>query len=425
MKKITLSILFNFILVFPFYSQTVTTLAGSSQGYLNGSNLSSKFYSPFDLCINSQGTVYVTDQNNTIRKIEVSGVVSTLAGNPNSGYTDGPGNLAQFYTPNSICVDSNGIIYVADYNNNKIRKITPNGIVSTLAGSTQGYSDGIGANAQFYLPQGVCVDLNGNVYVADGQNNMIRKITPEGLVTTLAGSTQGYLDGDGLNAQFNFPTRVCLDNSGFVYVTDTFNNKIRKISPTGFVTTLAGSTFGSDDGIGSSAQFRYPMGICVDISGNVYVSDGNNNKIRKINTDGLVSTYAGNEQGYLDGDASLSQFYSPTGVCVDSNGTLYVTDRNNYKIRKITSSLNVQENQSSLKKIKIFPNPVKGILYIELDSVDTNNEICITDLLGKKILCQKAQQSRTIIDTNNFEKGVYFITVKDDNKEITKKIIVE
>src|SRR6478672_743715 len=227
MKKITYSLL-SLLFAIPIYSQTVTTLAGSTQGYLNGSNLSAQFDSPFDLCVNAQGTIYVTDQNNTIRQISTSGTVTTLAGSTTFGYMDGPGATALFFTPNSICVDTNGMIYVADYNNNKIRKITPAGVVSTLAGSTQGYADGTGTAAQFYLPQGVCVDTNGNVYVADGQNNKIRKITPTGTVTTLAGSDFGFSDGQGTNAQFRYPMGICVDATGTVFVSDGNNNRIRK-----------------------------------------------------------------------------------------------------------------------------------------------------------------------------------------------------
>lgn len=426
MKKISLILILSCCFFKnPSYSQTVTTYAGSTQGYSNGNSLSAQFYSPFDVCVNALGTVYVTDQNNTIREISTTGIVNTLAGNTSAGYIDGPGNIAQFYTPNSICVDLNGTIYVADYNNNKIRKITPEGIVSTLAGSTQGYSDGIGTNAQFFLPQGVCVDLNGNVYVADGQNNMIRKITPEGLVTTLAGSTQGYLDGDGSIAKFNFPTRVCVDNLGNVYVTDSFNNKIRKISPTGFVTTLAGSTFGFNDGIGSSAQFRYPMGICVDQSLNVYLADGVNNRIRKITSNGFVSTLAGSFEGYQDGNVSSSLFFSPTGVCIDASGNIYVTDRNNYKIRKITSTLATEQNSVLLKDIKIYPNPSNGIINIDFESFPHNTQVYITDLQGKKILTQQLENLKTKLDISNYSKGIYFVNITEGNKGIVEKIIVE
>jgi len=173
-------------------------------------------------------------------------------------------------------------VYVADYYNNRIRKITPEGLVSTLAGSTEGFRDGDGRSAQFNGPYGVAVDAAGNVYVADGDNHLIRKITPEGLVSTLAGSTRGSADGVGTSAQFNYPYGVEVDAAGTVYVADYYNNRIRKVTPEGLVSTLAGSTEGFRDGLGRSAQFNRPSGVAVDAAGNVYVADSFNNRIRRI-----------------------------------------------------------------------------------------------------------------------------------------------
>jgi sugar lactone lactonase YvrE len=218
-----------------------------------------------------------------------------------------------------------------------IRKITPAGLVTTVAGSTSGFADGTGTAARFSGPQGLAVDSTGNIYVADTNNFKIRKITPDGVVSTLAGSTYGFADGIGINASFKHIFGVSVDSTGNVYVADTYNNMIRKITPDGVVSTLAGSTPGSTDATGTNAKFNSPNGLAVDSIGNVYVADSGNNKIRKITPDGVVSTLAGSGlRGSEDGIVTAASFNSPNGVALDSKGNIYVADINNKKIRKIT-----------------------------------------------------------------------------------------
>ncbi|MDD2699058.1 MAG: BspA family leucine-rich repeat surface protein, partial [Arcobacteraceae bacterium] len=265
--------------------------------------------------------------------------VTTFAGDGTAGSTDGIGATAQFNSPSGVAVDSSGNVFVADYINHKIRKITPDGNVSTFAGSgTDGFADGTGTAAQFNYPYGVAVDSNGNVYVADVYNNKIRKITPDGNVSTFAGSgTDGFADGSSTTAQFNHPRGVAVDSNGNVYVADVYNNKIRKITPDGNVSTLAGSTSGFADGTGTAAKFNFPSGVAVDSNGNVYVADVDNNKIRKITPDGNVSTLAGSTSGFADGTGTAAKFNYPSGVAVDSNGNVFIADTNN-RIRKIDNS---------------------------------------------------------------------------------------
>ena len=217
-------------------------------------------------------------------------------------------------------------MYVADQENHRIRKITTSGVVSTLAGSTYGYADGTGTSAKFNYPFGVAVDGAGNVYVADQGNHRIRKITTSGVVSTLAGSTYGYTDGTGTSAQFKYPIGVAVDGAGNVYVADQSNHRIRKITTSGVVSTLAGSTQGYTDGTGTSAQFSYPRGVAVDGAGNVYVADRYNHRIRKITASGVVSTLAGSSQGYTDGTGTSAKFDYPSGVAVDGAGNVYVAD---------------------------------------------------------------------------------------------------
>ena len=320
----------------------VSTLAGSiTPGSADGTGAAASFKYPSGVAVDASGNLYVADGgNHEIRKITPTGVVTTLAGSITPGSADGTGAAASFYWPGGVAVDASGNVYVADGSNQKIRKITPTGVVTTLAGSiTPGNADGTGAAASFNNPTGVAVDASGNVYVADNVNHEIRKITPTGVVTTLAGSiTPGSADGTGAAASFNNPTGVAVDASGNVYVADTYNQKIRKITPAGVVTTLAGrNTPGSADGTGAAAQFNYPTDVAVDASGNVYVVDENNHGIRKITPAGVVTTLAGSiTPGSADGTGAAASFYYPADVAVDASGNVYVTDSFNHKIRKIT-----------------------------------------------------------------------------------------
>jgi len=323
----------------------VTTLAGSgASGSANGIGTAASFNRPYSVAVDGSGNVYVADYwNHLIRKITSAGVVTTLAGTGSSGSANGTGTAASFNNPQGVSVDGSGNVYVADYGNHLIRKITSAGVVTTLAGSgSSGSANGTGTAASFDYPVGVAVDGSGNVYVADTDNHLIRKITSAGVVTTLAGSgSSGSANGTGTAASFNIPRCVAVDGSGNVYVADYANHLIRKITSAGVVTTLAGSgSQGSTNGTGTAASFVFPVGVAVDGSGNVYVADTNNHLIRKITSAGVVTTLAGSgSQGSANGTGTAASFSQPCGVAVDGSGNVYVTDRDNHLIRKITTTL--------------------------------------------------------------------------------------
>ena len=323
----------------------ITTLAGraGTSGSNDGNGSAAEFFLPEGLAVDRRGNLYVADTaNHLIRKITPAGLVSTLSGRVGTiGSADGTGSTAQFGFPRGLAIDSASNIYVADSGNRTIRKITPAGVVTTLAGVAgyRGDIDGIGSAARFDFPVGLATDSVSNVYVVDSGDSMIRKITPAGVVTTLAGSAgnRGNTDGTGSAAQFYNPQGLSVDNAGNVYVADTGNSTIRKITPAGVVTTLAGSASnsGSVDGTGSAAQFYGPQGTAVDSAGNVYVTDGNST-IRKVTPTGVVTTLAGlpSHSGTADGTGSTAQFFGPHGITIDSNGVIYVADSGNCTIRK-------------------------------------------------------------------------------------------
>ncbi len=327
----------------------VSTLAGlaGTAGSANGTNSSARFWGPQGVAVNSAGTVYIADTaNSAIRLMTPAGVVTTLAGSPSVGSVNGFTLSARFYNPHNIAVDAWTNVYVADTQNGVIRKITPSGVVSILAGTSgvSGSTDGSANVALFSSPQGVAVDSAGNIYVADTGNSTIRKVTSGGVVSTLAGlaGLPGNADGTGTGAQFNQPEGLAVDSTGNVYVADTWNHTIRKITPSGITSTLAGlaGTFGSYDGANGNAQFNCPAGIAADPAGNLYVSDYNNNTIRKVTPAGVVSTLAGEAGvwGSVDGTNGNALFYAPAGISVDSLGDLYVVDSGNNTLRKVMPS---------------------------------------------------------------------------------------
>jgi sugar lactone lactonase YvrE len=302
----------------------VSTLAGNGDsGDVDGTATIAQLGFPEGLAVDASGNIYVIT-NDKIRKITPDGTVSTFAGSF-SGDIDGIGTNARFRFPSGIATDAQSNIYISDKGNDKIRKITPDGVVSTLAGGAgSGYVDGVGINAHFIELNAITVDISGNVYVVD--LNRIRKITPQAVVSTLAGSIEGFADGTGADAQFDEPNGgITTDAQGNVYLPD--NHRIRKITPQGEVSTFA-------DGIGSDAQFIDLGGVTIDNSGTMYLTDAN--RIRKITPLGVVSTFAGSTEGFADGEVTDALFSSPLGVSVDAEGNIYITDTFNHRIRKIS-----------------------------------------------------------------------------------------
>lgn len=264
--------------------------------------------------------------------------VSTFAGDGTSGYLDATGSAATFAAPRGLAIDSSKNLYVAQ--DHCIRKITSAGVVTTFAGSNlAGSTNGNGTNASFNSPAGMVFDTSGNLYVADRGNHQIRKITSAGVVTTFAGSTTpGHTDANGVLATFNHPTELAIDSAGNLLVADTDNYCIRKISAAGDATTLAGSGIsGNSDGTGTSASFSSVYGLALDTQGNLYVADSDNALIRKVSSLGVVSTLLGNGvAGFADGRGTGGQVSTPMGLAIDAQQNLYVADYGNRRFRKLT-----------------------------------------------------------------------------------------
>lgn len=332
---------------------TVTTLAGGSAGLADGVGSEARFNAPHGLALDASGSLYVADMgNHRIRKVTSEGMVTTLAGST-AGKADGTGTATQFNQPTGIVLDSTGNLFVADTGNHLIRKITPEGVVTTLAGSTEGTADGTGAAAQFSAPTGLAIDSAGNLYVADSTvgliPGLIRKVTPQGAVSTYIGAPEGGAKGTLTNVRLNNPNGLAIDATGNLYVDGASHTAIQRISPQGSVSILAGRVGykeGHVDGKATEALFKGIHGMALDQAGRLYVTEtGNdariylgdengNHAIRLIRPDG-VFTVVGREPGFADGSETAARFNAPTGIALNNAGMLYVADTNNHRIRAI------------------------------------------------------------------------------------------
>jgi len=332
-------------------SQKVTTVAGKKQGWTDGPVAQAAFNYPRAVAVGPNGVVYVADRDTSrVRSIdETLGAVKTIAGNGTKGFLDGPAAGAQFNLPQGIDVDAAGTIYVSDRNNHRIRVIS-GGAVKTLAGNgSSSHNDGKGTTASFYYPEGIRLDSAGNLLVADSYNHRIRSVSPTGVVKTVAGIAKyGWKDGPIGQALFYRPHGVDDDGKGNLYVADTLNNRIRKVDlKGGNVTTLAGGTQGYLDEKGAKAKFYTPTDVIFDGSSSIIISDRSNNRIRRVTLSGIVTTLAGDgASGHNDGKGSVAKFYQPWGIALDKAANIYVADSTNHRVRKVFAPYKICNDNS-------------------------------------------------------------------------------
>ncbi len=418
----------------------VSTYAGTGNpGFDNGPATEASFDTPFGIAIDQDGNVYVVDgENHAIRKISTEGEVSTFAGSGIAGYADGPAAEAQFNSPINICFGLDGSMYVSDFLNQRIRKIDTEGMVSTFAGSgSAGYVDGQGTAAWFNYPRGIVMDDTGNLYIGDSWNHRIRKITPDGTVTTWAGgglttgvqSVGALVDDVAEDARFYTPTELSIDQYNNIFVADAYNHRIRKVDANQVVSTIAGSggagpdAGGFQDGPGDEARFNVPTACHVTLEGDIFVGDGSNHRIRRIDPMNEVSTFAGvGIPGFEDGLDTEAKFDFPRGIVKDyDSNRLYVVDFNNHAIRSIQLETISSNEHLNRLAFNFYPNPVKEDLILS-NSTAQQLEIKIIDLNGKVIIQKNTAEPTIVLETMHLQSGFYFVNIKSEKGVYTGKI---
>ena len=347
----------------------ITTVAGTGESGFGGDGdpaIQAALDEPSGVAVDGAGNLFIADNDNhRIRKVDSAGVITTVAGTGETGFSGdgGPAIQAALEEPSGVAVDGAGNLFIADYNNHCIRKVDATGTITTIAGSCEtgflggGFSGdgGPAASARLRYPRGVAVDGAGNLFIADRYNHEIRKVDAAGTITTVAGTGEpgfaGQYGGDGgpaIRAALNGPSGVAVDGAGNLFIADTNNHRIRKVDSAGVITTVAGTRrfggdggFSGDGGPAKPARLRSPSGVAVDGAGNLFIADSGNHRIRKVDATGTITTVAGTGRTRFRGDggpAIQAALNAPSGVAVDGAGNLFIADTNNHRIRKVDSA---------------------------------------------------------------------------------------
>ena len=503
------------MLTFSAHAQIISRVAGTGTNGYTGDGVSattSGLNNPGKAVVDATGNVYIADKaNHLIRKVNTAGIISTIAGTVGSMGFSGDGAAATaaiLYSPLSVALDASGSnLYIADFGNNRIRKVNlSSGIISTVAGSSVGFGGDGGAAtaANLTQPTDVAVDATGNIYICDYGNHHIRKVNTSGIISSIAGTSGGF-SGDGgaaTAAKIYAPNGVCVDASGNVYIADLGNQRIRKVDAAGIITTYAGSTagFSGDGGAATAAQLNDPSFVTTDLAGNVFISDMGNNRVRRASTDGLIYTVAGTGAAGFSGDggpATDAPLSSPTGLAFDANNNLYITSQPVGIVRKVsvatipitgastvciadtttisgivpcglwtssnpavatvgsssgivtgvsagtvTISYNMGLGSGStsitanncgvlsvpttlLTEMNIYPNPSNGNFTVELPSTTKEAAISVYDMLGREVannIITNATQAN--LNVSNIASGTYSVKVIAGDKTYRSKLVI-
>ena len=439
------------------HGQVITTIANvdTTAGY-NGDGIaasSAHLFTPAGIAVDHAGNIYVSDADNyRIRKIATDGMISTVAGNGIQGYSgnDGPATAAEIHTPLGLTTDNAGNIYFCDNYNNCVRKVSTDGIITRFAGDTgmamRGYgADGIPATAsKFGQTNYIVADNSGNVYISDylfgtADSSRIRKVDPSGIVTTFAGGGTSSADGIAATAAIlNVPSGLAIDGLGNVYV--SCNNTVRRIDASGIITTVAGPGpasvpfyFTGDGGPATAASinggFGSPDAIATDADGNLYIGDQGHFRIRKVNSYGIISTVAGVGLDGYSGDggyATYARIGTPLGLAFDRSGNLLMTDYDNNCIRSVTYAVFVPENEHPALGINLFPNPSRGIFTMTIGSnSNTQARITIMDMAGQQVKDFAAATNKPVDVSLDVSTGLYLVVASTAEGKWSRQVVIE
>jgi len=429
-------------------AQIITTVAGNGFGgtttgaYLGdgGQATAAEFYYPNGVAIDASGNIFISDcYNNRIRRINTLGIITTSAGNGTLGYSGDGGQAtnAMLNKPDGIALDASGNLYIADWGNCVIRKVTTSGIITTVAGNGVYAFSGDGGsatNASFRNVQGVTVDLVGNIYISDEFSYRIRKVNTAGIISTIAGGGSSGLGDGGLatNAEIGSAAFLATDMLGNLYITDDFN-RIRKVDTSGIITTFAGNGtagYSGDGGQATAAELNGSAGICVyGVTGDVFIGDNSNNCVRKVNSNGVISTFAGNGTAGYSGDGALAanaELNYPWGVALDYSGNMYIADEHNQRIRMVTNAeaAGIAQFASSNEQINIYPNPATNSLQVSFAGNIENSTLVITDMMGNTVKQLAVSSKQVSINVSDLNEGVYTISISHTTGVINKRVVI-
>ena len=372
--------------------------------------------------------------------MNTAGIISTIAGNGIQGYggDGGQATAAKLYFPEEVILDALGNLYIADAGNNRIRKVNTAGVISTIVGNgTSGFAGdgGPATAAELTDPLGLSLDVSGNLYIADAYSSRIRKVSTAGIISTIVGNGIYGFAGDGglaTAAELAHPQKVILDAFDNLYIADTENNRIRKVNTAGIISTIAGTgTFGysGDGGQATAAELFNPKCVVIDSWGSLYIADQSNSCIRMLNTAGTISTIAGNgNYGYTGdgGQATAAKLAYPAGVSLDALGNLYIADANNSNIRKVTNvaAAGIEAFANTNEQVMVYPNPNAGIFQVSFSGNNTNTSIEIYNTVGACVHRQITTLSNCQIDLSSLNEGIYNISLQSNGGVVNKRLVI-